>query len=130
MTTEINPETELTLEALLAAVPVRNRSVIEEKQETGTVLRVPVRKRWFTSAPFSFIFPFSRFRSVELDKVGLEVWKDCDGTRNIEQIVERFAQKHHISFHEARAGVLEFLKSITRRGLIVITGKPVNGGHK
>jgi hypothetical protein len=128
MTVKLNPETAMPLEVLLAAIPVRNLSVLQEEQENGLILRVPVRKRWFTSAPFSYIFPFRTFRSVEIDKTGREVLKECDGKRNIEEIVERFAQKYHISFHEARTCVLEFLKSLTRRGIIVITGRALEGG--
>jgi hypothetical protein len=121
----LNPNTKISLDDMLAAVPVQNRSAECAKDtENELHLRVPLRRRWYMSAPFSWAFPFRTHRGFSLDRLGREVWKACDGTRCVEEIVETFASKHHLSFHEARTAVSEFLKSLTQRGLIVIVGKP------
>lgn len=124
----INPDIRVSLDELLAAIPLRNHSV-ECGRDNGDemVLRVPLRRRWYMRMPFSLIFPFRTHRSVALDRLGRAVWEACDGTRSIEMIIESFAAKYQISFHEARLSVLEFLKSLTRRGLIVIAGRASKG---
>jgi len=120
-TVPINPDRRIALDDLLAAVPVRNQSV-ECVRDTGeeTVLRVPLRKRWYMRIPFSIFFPFRTHRAVALDRMGRTVWDACDGTKSTEEIIELFADRYRVSFHEARVSVLEFLKSLTRRGLIVM----------
>ena len=124
----INPSLQISLEDMLAATPVHNESVERKyNDEEQIVLRVPMRKRWYMKAPLSWIFPFRTHRSVSLDKLGREVWDACDGKANTEQIIENFAKKHYLSFHEARIGVMEFLKSMTLRGLVVIRGTTRKG---
>ena len=129
METAINPDAKISLEAILSAVPMHNEAVdCTKDSEDEIVLRVPLRKRWYTGKPFSLVFPFRTHRAVALDRTGREVWKACDGKKRTEDIIEYFADQHHLSFHEARVGVLEFLKSLTRRGLIVIVGEGEKGG--
>jgi hypothetical protein len=120
----LNPDKRLSLDELLAAIPIRNAELTSTTEgEDRIVLRVPIRKKWYTSAPFTWIFPFRTHRAVELDPLGCQVWAACDGINSIERIIEQFSATNHLSFHEARLGVLEFLKSLTRRGIIVIAGK-------
>ncbi len=129
MNTVINPDTRLSLDQILSAVPVHNRSVeCVRDAENEIVLRVPLRKRWYMGRPLSWFLPFRTHHAIALDSMGREVWKACDGKRCAEAIIEAFAQRHHVSFHEARMGVLEFLKSLTRRGLVVIVGQGGKGG--
>jgi hypothetical protein len=124
----INPDIQISLGDMLAATPVHNEAVINKySDEEQMVLRVPMRKRWYMSAPFSWIFPFRNHRNFALDSLGREVWEACDGKRNVEQIIDAFANRHSMSFHEARIGVMEFLKNMTKRGLVVILGTAQKG---
>jgi hypothetical protein len=119
----INPEAGLSLPELLAAIPLRNESVRQDS-ETATSVRVyvPLRKKWFMQPPFSWLFRFSKERVIELDSLGLEVWRMCDGTSTVEKIITLFANNHKLTFHESRLSVMEFLRLLTRRGIIVIVG--------
>jgi hypothetical protein len=42
----------------------------------------------------------------------------------VEEIVEAFAARHRLTFHEARLSVTAFLRQLTWRGLVVIAGRP------
>jgi hypothetical protein len=111
----------LTLAEVLATVPVRNRAVREtRKNESETVLYVPMRERWFMGPPLSWLMPISKERGMSLDALGREVWEACDGLKRTEQLIDEFAGKHHLTFHEARVSVLTFLRELTRRGVIVM----------
>ncbi len=113
----------MTVADVLDTVPVRNTSVREERRNEGeTVLVVPLKRRWYMGPPLSWVMPFSGERKVELDPLGMDVWGWCDGQRTAEDVIDAFAEKHHVTFHEARVSVLTFLRELTRRGLIVMLG--------
>ena len=115
---------------LLDAVPVRNASVrVETRSEGGLVLSVPMRRRWYMKPPLGWVLPFSRQRRISLDRLGAAVWEACDGRRTLEQVIERFADRYHLRFHEARLSVQQFLKELVRRGLVVLAGR-TNPGTK
>jgi hypothetical protein len=120
----VNPDKEIEVHAILRAVPVRNKALRTETRGKGNLMvYVPLRKRWFMRLPFSWLLRFSNERAVALDALGAEVWEACDGQATAEQIVEKFAANHRLSFHEARLSVMEFLRQLTRRGMIVMVGK-------
>lgn len=128
-----NAPEKLVVADVLDAVPVRNETVRqEEKPPTGgrsedeMVLRVPLKRRWYMHPPFSWLLPFSTERAVGLDRLGTEVWGSCDGKTTTERIIEQFALRHHLTFHEARICVVSFLRSLTRRGLIVMVKEPAS----
>lgn len=107
--------------AMLDAVPVRNRAVrVEEDGGGNLVVYVPIRRRWFMKGILGWLLPFRSERGYALDRLGREVWQACDGRRRVEEIVEEFARRHHLRFHEARAAVMQFLRQLTERGLIVM----------
>ena len=110
---------------LLDAVPVPNRAVHCDSRldDGGVVLSVPLRARWYMRPPLTWVLPFSTHRRVALDALGGEVWTACDGARTTECIVESFAERHRLTFHEARLSVMLFLKELVRRGLVVMVGR-------
>jgi hypothetical protein len=125
-TTRKKPQ--LSMNDFLDAVPVPNNSAETVREaDDELVLAVPLRKRWYMKAPFSLIFPFSTKKRIGLDLLGKEVWKNCDGVRTAERIIEEFAGAHRLSFHEARLSVMLFLKELTQRGFIVMVGKEHQG---
>lgn len=116
------PAPALDLAELLALVPVRNRAVRESRHERTLILYTPIRKRWWMGPPLSWL-PGVYFRDekgVALDRLGEEVWQACDGERTVEQIVDVFAARHKLRFHEARLSVMAFLKMLMQRSLIVL----------
>ncbi|MCC7409856.1 MAG: PqqD family protein [Phycisphaeraceae bacterium] len=112
-----------SFEQWMAAVPVPNRAVREERRGPNELLLfVPLRRRWFTSGPLRWLLPLSEERGVSLDGLGAEVWGACDGRRSLRQIAQVLSERHHLTFHEARASVTLFLQQLTERKLIVMVG--------
>ncbi|HUX03266.1 MAG: PqqD family protein [Phycisphaerae bacterium] len=124
----MSKQSALTRSDLLDAVPVRNEKVsVEKGSGGGLVLGVPLRERWYMKPPIGWVMPFSRRRRVALDRLGMAVWETCDGRRTVEEVVEAFAARHHLTFHEARVSVEQFLRELVRRGLVVLTSRSREG---
>ncbi len=107
----------------LPAVPYVNQAMRIERRRNGTALvSIPMRKPRYLVPPLSWIIPFSSHRRVELDKVGLRVLDLCDGRRNIESVIDRFAAEHKLSFREAQLAVTQFMRQLVQRGMVAIVG--------
>ena len=104
---------------LLDGIPVANQSVRVEEQTKGLLLWVPVRQRGWMK-PLAYFMPIRNEKGVALDALGQEVFRACDGVRTTETIVEEFAARHQIRFHDARIAVLSFLKSLIERNLVAL----------
>ena len=48
------------------------------------------------------------------------MWLACDGELRLEQIVEQFADRHQLKFHEARLCIVAFLRSLAERNLLAL----------
>lgn len=105
---------------LLDAVPMANRAVRVEARGETLILFVPIRRPWWMQGPLSWALPFRREKGVALDQLGSEVWRACDGERTVERIIDEFAERHRIRFHEARNSVVSFLHSLLKKKLLVL----------
>jgi hypothetical protein len=105
---------------LLDAVPMANEAVRVERHGETVILFVQVQRRWWMRGPLSWLLPMRNEKGMALDALGREVWEACDGKQTTEQIIERFARKHRLRFHEARLAVIGFLRSLVDRRLIVL----------
>jgi len=106
----------------LRALPVQNVAVQTGCENEDLLLPVTVkveRPRWLVP-PLSWVFPVSRSRTVKLDPIGRSVWAACDGKVRVEQIVDDFAKRQVLSFHEARIAVTQYLEVLVQRGLVVL----------
>lgn len=113
---------------LLAAVPVRNGAVRERRRGGELVLMVPLARRWWTGRPWNLLLNFRTERGVALDRLGEEVWSGCDGRVTVERLIERFAERHRLRFHEARLSVVAFLRMLVeRRVLVLVFGQGEQG---
>ena len=110
---------ELDPTRVLKTTPMPNAAVRAEKTVTGVVLFVPVaRPAWLRAV--SFLLPLRNEKGFALDQLGLEVWLACDGARSFETIVLEFAARHQLRFHEARAMVAQFLRTLAQRNLVAL----------
>jgi len=59
------------------------------------------------------------------------VLEACNGEATVETIVEGFAARHQLRFHEARQSVLSFLRMLVERRVIalVAVGLPTEAGR-
>lgn len=107
-------------EVLLDAVAVKNEAVREADRDGMLVLHVPIRKTWYNVPPFSWVMPYRPERGFAMDQLGAWVWQHCDGEQTIEHMIEAFAAKHKLRFHEARLAITSFLQSMVERGIVVL----------
>ncbi len=70
--------------------------------------------------PISWVLPYREHRTVALDRLGREVYEAIDGRRDVESIVERLATAHRLRFHEARMSVMQFLRLLAERNIVIL----------
>ena len=113
---------------MLAAKPVRNQAAEVARQDDGLV-RIAVRKRrpGFLVPPLAWIIRPRLSRRYYLDRLGTSVWELCDGQRTVEAVVDEFARRYRLSFHEARVAVTGYLRDLVHRGVLalVLAGKEI-----
>ncbi|HEY4102616.1 MAG TPA: PqqD family protein [Polyangiaceae bacterium] len=112
-------EPELDALGVLHSRPTQNAAVRVANNDNGVVLFVPVaRPSWLRA--LSWLLPLRREKGFALDALGREVWLACDGARSFEKIVVEFSERHKLRFHEARAMVSAFLKTLNERNLVAL----------
>lgn len=114
------PQPELDPTRLLDAVVVPNRALVREERAGVVILWLPLQERFWMRAPWSWFLPIRKRRGFELDALGQEVFAECDGERRLEEIIERFAKRHGLRFHEARQCVVQFMASLFDRKLVAL----------
>ncbi|HEX3774183.1 MAG TPA: PqqD family protein [Polyangiaceae bacterium] len=115
----MNTKPELDALAVLDSRPTQNVAVRVANNESGVVLFVPIARPGWLRA-LSWLLPLRREKGFALDALGREVWLACDGARSFEKIVLEFAERHQLRFHEARAMVSSFLKTLSERNLVAL----------
>lgn len=119
------PPRHMPAEEVLSAVPYQNEAMDLTLRANGTaVASVPLKRPRWLVPPLSWIIPFSSHRRVELDTAGVAVLKLCDGERDVESIIEKFAAYHKLSFRESQLSVSRFLQQLTQRGIVAVVGLP------
>jgi hypothetical protein len=106
---------------LLRARPLANAAAaVEPRPDGGVVIRVPRAPSPLRRAPWRWFVGVGAERRVVLDRVGAGVWGLCDGRRTVGEIVDVFAARHRLGFHESRTAVTPYLRELIRRGVLAI----------
>lgn len=109
----------LTRDEALAARPIRLPvdPQLELLPSGGARLTVRLRPsrlgRWLLRLPADGL-P----RTFELDALGLHVWNACDGTFTVERLIRSIAAEFKLNLREAEVSTIQFLQTLTARGLI------------
>ena len=106
----------------LRAVPVHNRGVKVLPSDNPAELNLEVTLTFGTMLGiFRALTRAPKTCCYILEGVGREVYEDIDDQRNFEQLIDRFAQRHKLTFLESRALLAQYLQILTKKGLIVAT---------
>ncbi len=106
---------------MLAATPVRNTAATVERLDGNTLrISVPRQRPRFLVPPISWILRPSATRTLFLDTLGSQVWELSDSSRTFEAIVETFAARHGLTFHEARVAAGNYIRQLMERGALAI----------
>lgn len=62
-------------------------------------------------------------RNAKLDEIGGFVFKQIDNRRSTLEIIDIFQEKYRVNRREATLSVVEFFKSLVKRGIISIAIK-------
>ena len=105
---------------MLKAKAIQNAAArIEFENDDSIILNVKNKRPSFFFPPLSWLIRPADEQRVSLDRLGAEVWRLCDG-QTVEQVIDRFAEMHGLSFHEARVAVTGYMKSLVERGALAI----------
>ncbi|WP_457574100.1 PqqD family protein [Desulfolithobacter sp.] len=108
----------------LSCIPIRNPEVEEEMQENGELrLCWPVEvKPWFQGVFKRFSLKQNTIitRKLQLDTLGVTVWKLVDGKKSVGEIVAAFRDLYQLEQREAEIAVTSFFKELGRRGLVAM----------
>lgn len=111
--------------AMLAAHPVRNTAAaVREKGENTVTVVVKTRKPNYIIPPISWFVPYRPEREITLDAIGSRLWRWCDGQRTVEDVIDLFKDAYDLSFHEARAAVVDYLRQLIQRGILAVMMAP------
>ncbi len=106
----------------LQVVPMRNRGVTQLPASNERELHLEVTLVYGTTTGLLRRLLGARSkRSYVLEGVGREVYQDIDGRSTFEELIDRFAARHKLSFFESRALLAQYYQMLTKRGLIVAT---------
>jgi len=107
---------------MLSSRLYRNLKVTAEWTENGTqlALSVPTKRPDYLVPPISWVVRPPKARKVYIDRTAADLWEWCDGKKNVEQVIELFAQKHNLTFHESRVSVTAYLKELLKRGALAV----------
>jgi hypothetical protein len=111
------------LAQLYDSVPVRSAAARETPLPDGLILEIPGRnptgRGWWMARWF---LPRNPIVRLQLDPLGLQVYRACDGHATVREIIRAFADEHRLGFIEARLLVTTFLRTLIQRGLVGMAG--------
>jgi len=120
-TTEATGAPEGTWRQMLEARPVRNSAAEVLSEEADTLsIEVKMKKPRPLFPPLSWFVRPKTTRTIRLDRLGSQVWELCDGERTVEEVVDEFARRYRLTFHEARASVTAYLRLLVQRGVLAM----------
>ena len=126
-------ETKLSGRALLQeqmrSRPIRTKGPqVTEKDDGRMDISIPLRHRTIVQL-LQKVLPVSKEKNLELDRLGTRLYNLCDGTHSVEELVEMHQREWLLTFFEARAMVLQYLRLLSQRNLILFL-KPDEKGNQ
>lgn len=111
-----------TWKPMLQAVLVRNTAAKElsSTMDGSVELQIPAKKPGWAVPPVSWVVRPPEFKILKLDPVGSHLWKLIDDRKTTEELIEIFARKHFLTFHESRVSVTTYVKMLVQRGALAV----------
>jgi hypothetical protein len=112
----------LDFETQLHCIPLRNNKVKRIVSETHPhllILEVQLNYTGLIALAASFINS-RKYKQYALNGLSQELYERIDGKITVEKLVLDLAENEKLGFMEARALMVEYLKSLMERGLVVV----------
>lgn len=119
----------LDFETQLHAVPVRNEKLkvtAPESKPDALVVEVELRYRGLIGSVASLVGARDRKR-YELVGLSRELFELLDGKRTVEHLVDWLCEQDCLTFLEGRALIVQYLRDLMRRGLVVVLADDSTG---
>jgi len=110
----------LAKEQLLISRPVRNPYLKWERKEGGEVVISVPRDRGKRANVLSKFVSLPDYRQVQLDRVGAEVWLNCDGSKTFGQIMDLLQEKHKLSRREAEVSLSLYTRKLMEKKFLAL----------
>jgi len=108
------------LELQLASRPRPNPALRQEPAPGGGLaLILPVQRPPWTRY-VAWVVRLPPERRLELDDLGAALFRQCDGERTVEALVDGLAARWQLSFFEARGLVLHLLQRLVQREYLLL----------
>ena len=112
------PQAQIDRRQSLDGIPILNEHISCENDQTGRlVINIKLKRGNGFLARFQ---PPVLERNVRLDEIGGFVFKLIDNQRSTLEIVNMFLSKYCVNRREATLSVVDFLKSLVKRGVVSI----------
>ena len=112
-------------QTLMKSRVVRNEALSVQTSAQGELeIRLPLRKLNWLVPPLSWVFPTRESKLLRLDGLGSEVFRLCQQEREVQWIVDAFAERHRLTFHESRVAVTQYVRSLVERRVLILVGSP------
>lgn len=111
----------LSREASFESRPLQNPDIKVDRSDDGSaLLRLPTNpKRWVRLLARAMRIE-NLERKVSLDELGTYVWDMCDGKTSVRKMIQRFAARYKLSRKEAEVSIVQYLRTLAKRGIIGI----------
>jgi len=106
---------------MIHSIPVKNEAA-EVIEASGGRVQLCVHNQnpaWHRGI-IALMIPMRRSRHVELDELGSDLWRGCDGKNRVADLIDRFALRERLEWHEARLLVTAALRSLIEKGIIAV----------
>jgi len=115
------PPKEISRQESLASRPVRNEALrVERRPDQTVLLHVTVRPAAWARV-LSRLFRLQDVqRRISLDELGTCVWDMCDGQTTVRTMIDRFARRFKLNRKEAEVSMVQYLRTLAKKGLIGI----------
>lgn len=116
----------LDFAAQLQCVPVRNegaRAAPAPGNPDAVIVEVRLRYPGVLDAAARLV-KARRVRRYELAGISRELFEKLDGRQTLENLIDSLAAEEQLTFLEARALLVQYLRDLMQRGLVVIRSPP------
>lgn len=114
------PQKEFSRKTALAGVPVIAPGITRKEGPEGEMLVLVPRKLKLFKFLRKFMDEDIPPAKVVLDELGAKVMRMIDGRANVAGIIKRFGKEMSLHPREAEVGVVEFLKLLMNRGIVMM----------
>lgn len=125
-----NNKPALSRKESLNSVVVKNENIMEEAAGSGDITLTVRRDTSTLSARILMkLFGLPERKKIILDARGTFIWKCCDGTVTLKEMIERFSNTFNLNRKESEISIVYFIKSLAKRGLAGVVVKREKDGR-